>query len=151
MIPHNTAVCTMEIRSLSGAEYDAVIELWKRAGLPFKPQGRDSKGHMSKELRENPDLFLGAFEEGELIGAIVGTEDGRKGWINRLAVLPGHRRQGVARALIASCEKALRKRGRNIICTLVEDNPESLELFKKAGYIKHYDIFYLSKREDEEV
>lgn len=141
----------MEIRSLSGAEYDAMIDLWKKAGLPFKAQGRDSREHMSKELRQNSDLVLGAYEEGELIGVIIGTDDGRKGWINRLAVLPGYRRQGVAVALISACEKALRKRGRRIICTLVEDNPESLELFKKAGYIKHNDIFYLSKREDEDV
>ena len=141
----------MEIRSLSVAEYDAVIELWKRAGLPFKAKGRDGREHMSKELRENPDLFLGAYEEEELIGVIVGTDDGRKGWINRLAVLPEYRHVGVARALIASCEEAFRKRGRRIICRLVEDNFESLELFKKAGYVKHNDIFYLSKREDEDV
>jgi ribosomal protein S18 acetylase RimI-like enzyme len=141
----------MEIRSLSDAEYDAIIELWKQAGLPFKPQGRDSREHLSLELGDNPDLFLGAYKEDELIGVIAGTDDGRKGWINRLAVLPGYRRQGVAGALITACEKALRNRGRRIICTLVEDNIESLELFKKAGYVKHNDIFYLSKREDEDV
>ena len=141
----------MEIRSLSGAEYDVIIDLWKKAGLPFKPRGRDGREHMSNEFMENPDLILGAYEEGEFIGVIMGTDDGRKGWINRLAVLPEHRRQGVASALISACEEALRKRGRRIICTLVEDNPESLELFKKEGFIKHDDIFYLSKREDEDV
>ncbi len=106
---------------------------------------------MAKEIRDNPDLVLGAYEGDELIGVIVGSDDGRKGWINRLAVLPKYRRQGVASALIVSCEKALRKRGRRIICTLVEDNPESLKLFKKAGYTKHDEIFYLSKREAKDV
>jgi len=141
----------MEIRSLTDAEYDAVVDLWKRAGLPFKPRGRDSREHLSNELSNNPDLFIGAYEDGQLVGVIVGTDDGRKGWINRLAVIPEHRRKGVARALIESCEEALKKRGRRIICTLVEDNLESLELFKKVGYLKHDDIFYLSKREDDDV
>ncbi len=136
---------------MSVTDYNVIIDLWKRAGLPFKPQGRDGREQMSIEFMENPDLMLGAYEEGDLIGVIMGTDDGRKGWINRLAVLPEYRRKGVASALISGCEEALRRRGRKIICTLVEDNPESLSLFKKEGYIKHDDIFYMSKREDDDV
>jgi ribosomal protein S18 acetylase RimI-like enzyme len=151
MIPYNNVVCTMEIRPMSVTDYDIIIALWERAGLPFKPLGRDNREKISIEIMKNPDLVLGAYKGNELIGMILGTDDGRKGWINRLAVLPENRRQGVANALIAACEEALGKRGRKIICTLVEDNPESLELFNKAGYIKHDDIFYLSKREDEDV
>ena len=87
-----------------------------------------------------------------MIGMIIGTDDGRKGWINRLAVEPEYQREGVANELITAVESALRKRGRKIICALVEDwNQGSLAFFKNAGYIKHDDIFYLSKREDEHV
>jgi ribosomal protein S18 acetylase RimI-like enzyme len=95
---------------------------------------------------------LGAFEGKEMIGMIIGTDDGRKGWINRLAVDPKYRRKGVAMELVRILEGALKKRGRKIICTLIEDwNETSLALFEKVGYIKHEDIFYLSKREGEEI
>lgn len=137
---------------LSINDYDSIIALWKSAGLPFKPHGRDKKEEMSVQLKKDPDLFIGAFEENELMGAIIGTDDGRKGWINRLAISPEHTRSGVAMRLIAELEDALKKRGRRIICTLVEDpNEASFALFKKAGYIKHDDIHYLSKREDDDV
>ncbi|UCE74255.1 MAG: GNAT family N-acetyltransferase [Methanomassiliicoccales archaeon] len=142
----------MDIKSLTIDSYDSIIALWESAGLPYKPEGRDSREEMKKQLERDPDLTLGAFEEDELIGVIMGTDDGRKGWINRLAVLPKYTRRGVASKLIHSLEYTLRKRGRKIICTLVEDwNEVSLDLFKKAGYEKHEDIFYLSKREGDHV
>jgi len=142
----------MEIRLLTIDDYDSIISLWKSAALPFKPQGRDKKEMIKEQLEKDPDLFIGAFEGKELIAAIIGTDDGRKGWINRLAVSPGYRRLGVALKLIEELEVALRKRKRRIICTLIEDpNEASFTLFKKAGYIKHDDIHYLSKREDDDV
>jgi ribosomal protein S18 acetylase RimI-like enzyme len=142
----------MEIRQLNFDSYDSMIALWERACLPYRPKGRDSIEEMRKEFEKNPDLILGAFEGEEFIGVILGTDDGRKGWINRLAVSPQHRQSGVAKELIKALENALKKRGRKIICTLVEDwNEASLELFKKVGYIKHDDIFYLSKREGDGV
>lgn len=142
----------MEIRPLSIDSYDSMISLWERAGLPSRPKGRDSVEEMKKEMVRDPDLIFGAFEGEELVGVILGTDDGRKGWINRLAVEQKYRRKNVAIQLIDKLEKALKKRGRKIICTLVEDwNEASLNLFKKSGYTKHDDILYLSKRENDDV
>jgi len=142
----------MEIRPLTFEAYDSIIVIWQRADLSFRIEGRDSRKMMRREFENNPDLIIGAFEKGELVGVIIGTDDGRKGWINRLAVEPNFRRKGVAKELISALEEALKKRGRRIFCTLVEDwNKASLSLFKNAGYLKHEDIFYLSKRENEDV
>jgi ribosomal protein S18 acetylase RimI-like enzyme len=142
----------MNIRLLSINDYDSIIALWKSADLPFKPNGRDKRENMKVQMKIDPDLFIGAFEKDKLIGAIIGTDDGRKGWINRLAISHEHTRSGVATRLIVELEEALKKRGRRIICTLIEDpNEASFALFKKVGYFKHDDIHYLSKREDDDV
>ena len=142
----------MEIRTISFDSYDSLIGLWERSGLSFRPVGRDAREEMQIEFERNPDLLIGAFKGNELIGAIIGTDDGRKGWINRLAVDPDYRHKGVATELIYALEGALKKRGRRIICTLIEDwNVNSLNLFKNAGYVKHEDIFYLSKREGDHI
>lgn len=142
----------MEIRPLSIDSYDSMISLWERTGLPFRSKGRDSREETRKEMERDPDLVFGAFEGEELIGVILGTDDGRKGWINRLAVEQKYRRKGVAIQLIDALERALKKRGRKIICTLVEDwNEASLNLFKNSRYTKHDDILYLSKRENDDV
>lgn len=142
----------MKIKPLVMDDYDSIIKLWKKANLPFKPQGRDSKEELEKQMQRDPDLFLGAFEGKELIAVIFATDDGRKGWINRLAVHPDHSGKGIGRMMCQKAESQLQMRGRKIICTLVEDwNQESLKFFNKVGYKKHDDIFYLSKREDENI
>jgi GNAT superfamily N-acetyltransferase len=142
----------MEIRKLSADDYGRIIELWVKAELSHRPEGRDSRDEMVRQINEFGDLFLGAFIGDELVGVIVGTDDGRKGWINRLAVLPGHQRQGVAIELIQSIEKALKARNRQIISVLIElPNDSSMSLFEKAGYKAWDGMAYLSKREDEKV
>lgn len=143
----------MKFRTLSLEDYDAMVELWKAAGLPYKPKGRDSREAIAEQMRNNPDFFVGAFDaNGKLVGVVVLSCDGRKGWINRLAVHPEYRRRGIAKALIAEGEKILRKHGMRIICALIEDyNKASKQLFRECGYVEHRDIIYFSKRESEEV
>ena len=142
----------MEIRRLTVSDYDRIIGLWSRAGLPSRPKGRDSKEAITAEIKANPDFFLGAFEIDHLLGVAIISSDLRKGWINRLAVDPNCRNRGVAKALIAECEKTLRNRGLRLFCALIEDgNVTSITLFKKCGYVVHRDILYLSKRDSEDV
>lgn len=142
----------MEIRRLTISDYDRIMRLWSRAGLPARPKGRDSKEAITEEIKANPDFFLGAFEKDHLIGVAIISSDLRKGWINRLAVGPDRRSRGVAKALIAECEKTLRNRGLRLFCALIEDsNVASISLFKKCGYVEHHDILYLSKRDSDDV
>jgi len=132
--------------------YEEIIKLWSKAGLPFKPKGRDSKDAAASQITANPEFFLGAFKDGRLVGAVVISCDLRKGWINRLAVDPGYGHRGVAKALIAESEKILRKHGIRIFCALIEDyNVASKELFRKCGYVEHRDIIYFSKRDSNEI
>jgi len=83
----------MEIRRLTIADYDEIVKLWAASDLPFKPKGRDSKDAITAEMKTNPDLFLGAFEQGKLAGMAIASCDCRKGWINRLAVHPHFRKR----------------------------------------------------------
>ncbi|MEM3612255.1 MAG: GNAT family N-acetyltransferase [Candidatus Bathyarchaeia archaeon] len=142
----------MEIRELTIDHYEELINLWRRAGLPFKPKGRDSKEAIARQISANPEFFLGAFENGRLIGAVILSSDGRKGWINRLAVDPSFRRQGIASALVSEAERVFLKHDIKIFCALIEDeNEASKRLFRKCGYVEHRDIIYFSKRESDDV
>lgn len=142
----------MRIRKLTIDDYDEIVELWNRASLPYKPEGRDSRSSIASEMKTNPDFFIGAYEGDKLVGTAVASWDLRKGWINRLAVDPTCRRRGVAKTLIVEAEKALKRKGAKIICALIEDtNSSSMDLFKKCGYVEHHDILYFSKRESNKV
>lgn len=142
----------MKIRRLAIDAYEEIVKLWSRAGLPFRPKGRDSKEAMAAEMAANPDFFLGAFESNHLVGVVVLSCDRRKGWINRLATDPDHRRCGIARALIAESERILRKHGVRLFSVLIDgNNAASRNLFNECGYLEHHDILYFSKRDDDEI
>lgn len=142
------------MRRLGLDDYDALLTLWRRAGLhSLKPQGRDSRAGLTQQLASGVQTLLGLEVDGQLVGAVVATHDSRKGWINRLVVAPSHRRRGYAARLIAAAEEALREQGMRVIAALVEsDNPVSLALFQKAGYAEiDAGIHYLTKREGDDV
>jgi len=142
----------MIIREFSIKDYDALITLWNDAQLPFKPKGRDKRDKIEYELKQGRDIFLIAEINGKIVGSVFGTHDGRKGWINRLAVAPEFQRQDIAKKLIAEVEDRFSELGIDIIACLVEDwNTKSLQVFEKLGYEKHSDIVYFSKRKDSNV
>ncbi|MGD0494791.1 MAG: GNAT family N-acetyltransferase [Candidatus Bathyarchaeia archaeon] len=142
----------MEIRRLTAVDYDEIVKFWFIAQLPYKPRGRDSEQAIALEMKANSDFFLGAFEQGLLIGTVVMSCDLRKGWINRLAVHPAFRTRGIARALIYESESILRKRGARLFCVLIEgSNAASKNLFRKCSYEEHHDILYFSKRDSRDA
>ncbi len=143
----------IKIRTLTIKDYTTMINLWKRADLPFKPKGRDSKRMVEKQMKAFPEFFIGAFHKDKLVGAVIGSYDGRlKGWINRLAVDPAYRGRGIAQQLISRTEEALEKCGAAIFGALIETpNEESVRLFQKMGYVAHKGILYVTKRKSQEV
>ncbi len=90
--------------------------------------------------------------EGHIVGSALGTHDGRKGWINRVAVAPEHQRHGVAKMLVGEVEKRLEDRGIEIVACLIEDhNTVSKEVFCSLGYSAHEDITYFSRRKSPDT
>ncbi len=139
------------LRRLGSEDYDALLALWQRAGLhSLRPRGRDSRGALARQLASGVQTILGLEVEGQLVGAVVATHDSRKGWINRLAVDPAHRRRGYGARLIAAAEEVLHEQGIHVIAALIEPgNDASLALFRKAGYTETA-LHYLSKRDNQE-
>ncbi len=137
----------IQITSYKQGDYDTLINLWKSAGLPYKPKGRDSRENIEKEIDNNCCLFLFALSEGKHVGSVLVTHDGRKGWINRVVVIPEFRHRGIARKLVASAESWLTDQGIGIFACQIEGyNDHSFEAFKKLGYIPFEGIRYLTKR-----
>jgi len=142
----------LTIREMRSEDYDALVVVWKEAGLPFRPDGRDQRERITQEISGQCSIFLVAEIKRRIVGAVLGTHDGRKGWINRLAVLPHHRRQWIAAALVAAVEAQLAKLGIEIVACLVEDwNKDSMIVFERLGYERHPDVLYFSKRKNAGV
>jgi ribosomal protein S18 acetylase RimI-like enzyme len=149
MTPHPDSI---EIRPAHFEDYEAIVAVWQEAGLPYRPRGRDAQENVRQELERGRGAFLVAESDGRLVGAVLGTHDGRKGWINRLAVIPAYRRRGIARRLVQEVEAWLDREGIPICAALIESaNQSSLLFFADIGYVLDGDIKYVSKRKTAET
>jgi len=144
----------LTIRRLTLDDYDELLALWRRSGLhSLKSQGRDSRAGITRQLASGVQTILGLEVDGQLVGTVLVTHDSRKGWLNRLAVDPDHRREGYAARLIAAAEELLHEQGMHVIAALIEhDNAASLALFQKAGYAEiDTGIHYVTKRDSRDT
>jgi len=142
------------IRRLGLDDYDELLALWRRSGLhSLRLQGRDSPASIARQLASGVQTILGLEVDSQLVGTVLVTHDSRKGWLNRLAVDPDHRRKDHAARLIAAAEELLHEQGIHIIAALVEhDNAPSLALFQKAGYAEiDSGIHYMTKRDSDDT
>lgn len=141
---------SITLRHLTLDDHDAILALWQRAGLGSRPQGRDSRKAFAEQLAAGA-FVLGLQDGGKLVACAFVTDDTRKGWINRLAVDPDYRRQGLAAQLIEEAEGALRDKGIHVFAALIHsDNVPSLSLFQHEGY-KPLDIVVVTKRDYEDA
>jgi ribosomal protein S18 acetylase RimI-like enzyme len=144
-------VSGVTIREFRMGDYKAVLQLWRDADIPSRPAGRDSRESLERELAWGASQFLVAEDQGAVVGAVLGTHDGRKGWVNRLVVAPDYRGRGLARRLVQSVEDAWAARGIEIVACLIETpNTGSMRFFEELGYVRADDIVYYSKRQRPE-
>lgn len=142
----------MNFRDLVIDDYDELLVLWEKAGGIYRPNGRDSREKIAEELEKDTAIFLVAETDGSIVGTVFGTHDGRKGWINRLAISPDYRFQGIASQLVKEIESRLHSRGIEIIAGLVDDdNLGSMEFLKKCGFVEQGEIVYFSKQKHSEA
>lgn len=134
----------MRIRDFELRDYETVVELWEDAGLIIRPG--DDRESIELKLQRDPDLFLVAMDGGAIVGVVLGAWDGRRGWINHLAVKPGYQRRGIGKLLIAELEKRFKKKGaKKVNAQIYKENTRSLDFFKAEGYDVHTDLIMIGK------
>ncbi len=135
------------IREMRPDDYESVIRVWSQAGLSYRPSGRDRPEKMRSEMERGTAMFLVAEAGNEVVGVILGTHDGRRGWINRLAVVPAYQRRGIAARLVGEVERRVDALGIDITAALIESwNEASLSFFRAVDYLRAPEVEYLSKR-----
>jgi ribosomal protein S18 acetylase RimI-like enzyme len=127
------AAGSLSIRACRREDIDAVLELWRQADAT--PGVTDTADDLRRAVADSPAHVLVAEVEGQVVGSIIGTFDGWRGNIYRLAVHPDYRRRGIARALVAEAEKRLAEQGAKRITALVEkDHPWAMTFWEAVGY-----------------
>lgn len=124
------------IRECRREEAPDVLRLWREADATVSVT--DTADDVKTAIECPAALILVAVAERRIIGTVIGTFDGWRGNIYRMAVHPDHQRQGVARALLGGLESFFDSRGVKRITALVE-NGHSLAVgfWKAADYQLH--------------
>lgn len=134
----------MKIRPYADADLAQVVALWQTCDLtrPWNDPVKD----IARKQGVRPEWFLvGELDEAVIASAMFGY-DGHRGWMNYLAVAPGHQAQGHARALIAQGEALLLAAGCPKISLLVRrSNTQVLGFYQALGYAQD-DVLSLGKR-----
>ena len=138
------------LRTFRSADQESLVALWDACNL-IVPQN-DPRKDMRRKMDADPDLFLIAESNGDLVGSCMAGYDGHRGWINYLAVLPDYQGLGIARDLMEEAEKRLRARGCPKINLMVRStNQEVIAFYEQIGF-RRDEVTCLGKRlENDEV
>ena len=129
----------IHIRECREDESQAVLELWQQADAVVSPT--DTLEQVRVAIKHVASSFLAAESGGRMIGTIIGTFDGWRGEIYRIAVVPEFRRLGVARMLLEAAEKWMAEQGCHRISAIVEkDHPWATGFWDAAGYQWHESV-----------
>jgi len=130
----------MQYRNLLLSDHAALMRLWRSCqGISLRDA--DSPQSMERYLRRNPGLSFVAETGGELTGSLMAGHDGRRGYIQHLAVADAYRRQGIAGRLLDLCLAALLREG--IVKShvhVLDSNQGGIEFWLRRGFVHRAEI-----------
>jgi ribosomal protein S18 acetylase RimI-like enzyme len=129
-------VAELRIREFHYPEdYPATRQLWENAGPGIQLRRSDEPEEIQKKLQRDPDLFLVAEVDGQIVGTVVGGFDGRRGMVYHLAVADRHRKQRIGAMLMDELEQRLKAKG-CIRCYLLVtvENENAMRFYEKRGW-----------------
>ena len=140
----------MKVQTFSMVFYDEVIQLWRNAGLGVSSS--DSKGEVEKMLNRNPDLFLIGTLKDKVVAVVMGTFDGRRGYVHHLAIDPTYQRQGYGTKIMTKLNETFRQKGIHKIHLFIEKrNKKVIDFYRNLGWEIREDLTMMSFVPDEKL
>ncbi|MBQ1761898.1 MAG: GNAT family N-acetyltransferase [Aquincola sp.] len=132
------------IRPFEPTDYPAAMALWNRtAGVGLSEA--DERAPVERFLVRNQGLSFVALEAQVIVGTILCGHDGRRGLIHHLVSAEGHRRRGIARALLLRGLAALRTQGIDKTHLLVfRVNEEGLAFWRSVSAVERTELALFS-------
>lgn len=136
----------MNIRSMRAEDYDALYALWLSCHGMGLNNLDDSREGVERFLVRNPDTCFVCEDNGELIGAVMAGNDGRRGYIYHTCVREEYRHQGIGKKLVDMVMSALESLGIHKAALVVFARNEAGNAFwENLGFTTREDIVYRNK------
>jgi ribosomal protein S18 acetylase RimI-like enzyme len=124
---------TPVLRQYRPGDREALVRLWSLCGLirPWNDPYRD----IDRKLTWDAPNLVVIEDAGELVGSVMVGYEGHRGWVNYLAVHPGHQRRGLGRLLMDEAERRLRELGcAKVNLQIRTSNQAAAEFYRRIGY-----------------
>ncbi|EJG0622302.1 GNAT family N-acetyltransferase [Vibrio parahaemolyticus] len=122
------------------SDYPQVIELWSETEAMLL-RDADSRENIGKYLERNPNLSFVALDSDNVVGAILVGTDGRRGYVQHLAVNSNCRGQGIGAALILRAVDALSEIGiAKTHLFVTNENINAQAFYEKLGWFPHDEV-----------
>ncbi|MGH8814542.1 MAG: GNAT family acetyltransferase [Advenella sp.] len=134
----------IQFRQFHPDDTEQVVALWQACGLtrPWNDPHKD----IERKLQQEPELFIVAEHDGQLLGSVMAGYDGHRGWIYYLSVLPQYQSQGLGKSLVQQAEQRLRSKGCPKIQLMIRhDNSGVQDFYRTLGY-EQAEVVVLGKR-----
>ncbi len=128
------------------ADYDAAYALWEKSeGIGLS--AADSRENIQSFLAQNAGLsFTALGPDGSLLGAVLASCDGRRGFLYHCAVARISRGRGIGRELVRRSIAALAQRGmRKCHIFVMADNEEGKRFWRRIGWEERHTILVMSR------
>lgn len=129
-----------QIQEAQAQDIQSMIELWHSTPGIQVGLGDDEQS-LKLFLELDSTICLIIKEENLLIATILGTYDGRRGFVYHLAVRPEYQRKGLGKKLLGSMIIELKKhKAKKINLMVRNDNLLAMEFYNQQGWEKRSDI-----------
>lgn len=136
----------IDYKVMTISDYDGVFELWMNTPTMGINSTDDSREGIEKYIKRNPTTSFVALVEGKTVGAILAGHDGRRGFIQHIAVLPEFRKHGIASTLVKRAMDALEEEGIHKVALLAFKKNELGNCFwDKMEFTVREDVYYRNK------
>lgn len=136
----------MNFRLMQISDYDSIYNLWTNTPGMGLNSVDDSKEGIEKFLKRNPSTCFIAEENEKIVGVIMAGNDGRRGYIYHIAVLPEFRGKHIAKTLVENAMAALEKEGITKVALVVfEKNKNGNGFWEKICFTIRNDLIYRNR------
>jgi ribosomal protein S18 acetylase RimI-like enzyme len=138
---------SIEIRDMVSADYDEAVALWRAtAGFVIRSVA-DSRDGIDRLLARNPGLSVVARQDGALVGTVLASHDGRRGYLQHVVVAEALRGQGLANRMVAGCLERLASLHLEWVhLDVAVGNDGAMAFWRKAGWAPREELTRLSRR-----
>lgn len=130
----------VNVRAMTIDDYAEVIVLWQQSsGMTLREA--DSRENIGRYLQQNSGLSFVAEVEQQVVGAVLAGTDGRRGYLQHLAVSTASQSNGIGRTLVEHVLSALQQQGVDKTHLFVHsDNQQAQAFYQKLGWFARPEV-----------